>query len=203
MRRAAAEGTILMKIEEYFDNIIKECQAIFEKKLLDYGPTWLVFRWLSLTDQIWIKLKRLRTLEGTAEPLVEDTPLSEYRGVINYCLIGLMKAEGALPADDAVLDDPSLLPGLDPTAILARYTAAAAAARVLMLRKNHDYGEAWRSMAVSSVTDQMLIKVLRVKQLLTNRRTVPDSDNITAQLSDVLNYCVFSIWLKEKGTHPA
>jgi hypothetical protein len=183
-------------MEALFDETLGVCRAIFEKKLLDYGPTWLVFRWISLIDQIWIKLRRLRTLEQSDTPArVADTPADEYHGVINYCVIGLMKASGALPGDDAVLEDPDLLRTHNAAALLACYDDAAAQARALMLRKNHDYGDAWRGMAVPSITDQMLIKTLRVKHILLTCRTVPEADGIAAQLSDMVNYCLFSLAL--------
>ncbi|MDR2670258.1 MAG: DUF1599 domain-containing protein [Oscillospiraceae bacterium] len=185
-----------MSMETLFDETLGVCRAIFTEKLLDYGPTWLVFRWVSLIDQIWIKLRRLRTLEQADTPAqVADTPADEYHGVINYCVIGLMKASGALPGDDAVLADPALLHARDTAALLACYDGAAACARALLLRKNHDYGGAWRGMAVPSITDQMLVKTLRIKHILLTRRAVPEPDGIAAQLSDILNYCLFSLAL--------
>jgi hypothetical protein len=194
---SAAGEWMCVPMDDLFDRTLGVCRAIFEKKLLDYGPTWLVFRWVSLVDQIWIKLRRLRTLEQSDTPArVADTPADEYCGVINYCVIGLMKASGALPADDAALADPTLLHTCDTAALLACYDGAVAQARALMLRKNHDYGDAWRGMAVPSITDQMLIKTLRVKNILLARRAVPEADGIAAQLSDIFNYCLFSLALQ-------
>lgn len=192
------QGEGRMNIETRFDETVSACRAIFEKKLSAYGPTWLLFRWPSLIDQLWIKLKRLRTLEeSTGSRLVEDTPADEYRGLINYCLIGLMKAGGTLPSPEDALESPSLVLDGDPMEYLRAYDAAAAEARALLARKNHDYGDAWRGMAVESVTDQMLIKALRLKHILQKHRDVPEADGIAAQLSDILNYSVFSLILRE------
>ncbi|MDR3207868.1 MAG: DUF1599 domain-containing protein [Oscillospiraceae bacterium] len=179
-----------------FDRTLGECRGIFASKLMDYGPTWLVFRWVSLVDQIFIKLTRLRTLEETGgDRLVEDTPGDEYRGVINYCLVGLMKWEGRLPAGADVLAGPEGLDAVPAADILAAYDRAAAQAKALLARKNHDYGEAWRSMAPASITDQMLIKTLRLKHMLASDRQLAEANSLPAQLMDILNYCLFGIEL--------
>jgi len=177
-----------------FEIILTSCRAIFEKKLLDYGPTWLVFRWVSLADQIFIKLSRLRSLEESpGERKIEDTPRDEYYGIINYCLIGLMKEEGVLPLPEDVLQEPGLLDTVPSGYILARYDAARDRATALLEKKNHDYGEAWRGMATASITDQMLIKIFRIKHMLGSGRTVHADDDLPAQLMDILNYSLFAL----------
>lgn len=187
-----------MSIETLFDQTIAHCRAIFADKLSDYGPTWLVFRWLSLIDQIYIKLGRLRTLEeNNGEHLVEDTPQQEYYGVINYCLVGLIKETGELPSPEDVLANPDLLASISPECILTHYDNAALRVLALLVRKNHDYGDAWRSMAVSSITDQMLIKTLRIKHMLSSGLALEEANSLPAQLMDILNYCLFSLLLLE------
>ncbi len=184
----------LPTIDAAFDAVILRTRAIFARKLADYGPTWLLFRPTSLLDQIWIKLKRLRTLEET-ENLVGDTPEDEYFGIINYCLIGLLRDDPALPDTDTCVDDTERL-RLPQETVLRAYDAATARARALLIQKNHDYGSAWQSMAVSSITDQMLIKIMRTRHLLEEQRRVPDPDSWQAQLCDTLNYCLFSLLLR-------
>ena len=187
-------------MEKSFEKILTDCRAIFEKKLRDYGPTWLIFRWISLVDQIFIKLSRLRALEESGgERRVADTPRDEYYGVINYCLVGLMKDESMLPPPEEILRNPAVLDNLPLDAILARYDAATARALSLMEQKNHDYGAAWQGMAVTSITDQMLVKVLRMKHILTSNRTLPAADSLPAQLMDILNYCLFALMLSKAG----
>ena len=181
-----------------FSPTLAQCRVIFHKKLLDYGPTWLIFRWPSLIDQIFIKLSRLRALEESGGVRrVDDPPADEYYGIINYCLIGLMKDEGQLPGEDHLLQNPDALTELPSGNIMARYDDAAARALSLLDRKNHDYGEAWRGMAVSSITDQMLIKVLRMKHILGSGRAMDKDDDLPAQLMDVLNYCLFALALTD------
>jgi len=182
-----------------FDQSLAQCRAIFEKKLLDYGPTWLIFRWPSLADQIFIKLSRLRALEESGgKRRVADTPRDEYYGVINYCLVGLMKDAGLLPIPEAILHETSLLDNLPPAEIMGQYDDAARKALTLLSQKNHDYGEAWRGMAVTSITDQMLIKILRIKHMLSADRALEEADSLPAQLMDILNYSLFSLALTEE-----
>ncbi len=187
-----------MSMEAAFDNTVAACRSIFKSKLQDYGPTWLVFRWPSLIDQIFIKIGRLRTLEESdGTRMVEDTPQQEYYGIINYCLVGLMKEAGRLPAPEEILADPARLSDIPEGDILRQYDAAADRVKTLLLQKNHDYGDAWRSMAVKSITDQMLIKVLRIKHMLRSDRQVEAADSLPAQLMDILNYSLFSLLLLE------
>ncbi|MCL2747590.1 MAG: DUF1599 domain-containing protein [Oscillospiraceae bacterium] len=182
-----------------FERILADCRGIFQEKLLDYGPAWLAFRWLSLVDQIYIKLCRIRALEEAPdERMVADAPRDEYLGIINYCLVGLMKDEGTLPTAEAVVREPSVLESLDCGDILGRYDAAASRALGLLAKKDHDYGAAWRGMAVSSITDQMIVKILRVKHILDSPRRLAAADSLPAQFMDILNYCLFSLILIEE-----
>ena len=180
------------------EKIIAACRTIFSEKLLDYGPVWLVFRWISLTDQIFIKLCRLRSLEeADGQRQVADTPEDEYRGIINYCLIGLMKDGGHLPSPEEVLQNPNLLDDLPPDDILCHYDAQVSRALLLLSQKNNDYDSAWRGMALPSITDQMLMKILRVKHILSSPRELESVDSLPSQLTDILNYSIFSLLIAE------
>ena len=177
-----------------FAALLAECREVFNRKLLDYGPVWLVFRRVSLADQVFIKLCRLRSLEEAPESRrVEDTPRDEYIGIVNYCIMALMKEEGGLPPPQDVLENPRLLESLPLADILRSYDGAAARAGELLERKNHDYGEAWKDMDVRSITDQMLVKILRIKHMLSSRREMAKADSLPAQFMDILNYSLFSL----------
>ncbi len=177
-----------------FEEIIGRAKAVFCSKGLDYGPTFLLLRWPSLLDQIWIKLCRLRTLEELCDKArVTDRPEDEYLGIINYGVMGCMKAGGALPGDAQVMEEPSLLDGISQETLSCLYDEAAQAARALMEAKNHDYGGAWRSMELRAITDLMLIKVQRCRHIAAGTRQMAEADDLTAQLLDIINYCVFSL----------
>ncbi len=184
----------MISVDTAFDRAVGQARAIFARKLADYGPTWLIFRFESLLDQIWVKLKRLRTLEQ-APNLVGDPVEDEYLGIINYCLIGLFRDDPALPDSDAAVEDPALLADVSNDAVLAAYDKQAQAARALLVRKNHDYGNAWHDMTPASITDQMLIKITRARHLWRENREVHENDSWKAQLTDTLNYCVFAMIL--------
>lgn len=172
-----------MNTTEEFEAVIAICRELFAKKLHDYNTAWRLMRLPSLTDQIFIKASRIRTLETTGVALVDEGVVSEFIGIVNYCLIALIQQE--LPETTTV--------DLDADEALARYDRHAAASVELMCRKNHDYGEAWRLMRVTSYTDLILMKVFRTKQIeeLEGRTLV--SEDTAANYRDMMNYAVFGL----------
>ena len=166
-----------------FDEQIKKCRDIFQKKTHDYGTSWRVLRPKSLTDQLYIKAQRIQTLEEKQTQMVEDNIEGEFIGIINYAIMGLIQME--LPAET-----PLELPENDAVNLYDRY---ASMIKDLMLAKNHDYGEAWRSMRVSSFTDLILMKLLRIKQIEDNQGKTLISEGIDAGYMDIVNYSIFAL----------
>ncbi len=159
------------------------CKTLFLKKTRDYGTAWRVLRLSSITDQIFIKAQRIRTLEEKKVSKVGDSIRSEYIGIVNYCLIALIQS--SLSADE-----PAEL-GIERVTELFEHHAAVT--QELMLAKNHDYGEAWRDMRISSLTDLILMKLLRVKQIEDNQGKTVASEGVEANYQDMINYAVFAL----------
>ena len=174
--------------EDQFKDTVSECRSLFEKKLHDYGASWRILRPSSLTDQLYIKAKRIRSLEIKKESLVGEGIRPEFIALINYGIIGLIQlARGFADSVD-----------ITPAEALGLYDHYAAEALELMIRKNHDYDEAWRSMRVSSYTDLILTKIERIKEIEDLPGQVLVSEGIDANYMDVINYAVFgAIKLKE------
>lgn len=172
-----------------YDAILARCLQLFQDKTADYGTAWRILRPPSLTDQIFIKANRIRTLQETGTARVDEGIEPEFMGIINYGLIAQIQC--ALTADA-----PMELP-VD--AAVAAYRQAAESTRQLMLDKNHDYGEAWRDMRVSSLTDLILMKVLRVKQIEDNEGKTRVSEGVVANYQDMVNYAFFALILLEEG----
>ncbi|HHT52233.1 MAG: DUF1599 domain-containing protein [Bacteroidales bacterium] len=171
-------------IEEY-NQVVTRCRELFEKKAKDYGTAWRVLRTPSLTDQIFIKAQRIRSIEEKGVAKVEEGVIPEWIGIINYCVMALIQLEkGVLNA-----------PEENETAehILSLYDHYIQEAQSLMLNKNHDYDEAWRQMRVSSLTDIILMKLLRVKQIEDNEGKTLVSEGIAANYYDMINYAVFAM----------
>ena len=168
---------------EQFEEIKKICRTIFEKKMLDYGTSWRVMRPMSLTDQIYIKAKRIRTLEvnGIDFAAVNEGIEPEFIGIVNYCAMALIQME--------------LGPGesLPPAQALELYEKAVNSATSLMVNKNHDYDEAWREMRVSSFTDIILQKLMRTKEIESNHGKTIISEGIDANYRDIINYAIFAL----------
>lgn len=173
----------MSKTVEQYTNIIAKCREIFEKKTTDYGTAWRILRTSSLTDQIFIKAQRIRTIQETGENKVGEAIEGEFVAIINYCVMAIVQLE---KNDELELE----LPPEDALAIFDSYTQKALD---LMLQKNHDYGEAWRDMRVSSLTDLILMKLLRVKQIEDNKGKTLISEGIDANYYDMLNYAVFAL----------
>lgn len=166
-----------------YDSVIKRCQDLFIKKTTDYGTSWRIMRLPSVTDQLFIKAKRIRTLEETKVSKVGDSVVDEYIAIVNYCVIGILQID---------LDTEENM-NLAPEVVLNRYTKAVAETKSLMYAKNHDYGEAWRDMRIESMTDLILMKINRVKQIETNDGVTIASEGIRANYQDMLNYAVFAL----------
>ena len=175
-------------IAEY-DSIIKKCEDIFAKKMKDYGSAWRILRISSLTDQVFIKAQRIRSIEQKGEQKVDEGVASEFVGIVNYAIIGLVQLE---------LGVSELAEEMDYNKVMNIFNKHANTAKELMIAKNHDYGEAWRDMRVSSLTDLILQKILRVKQIEDNHGATLISEGVDANYLDMLNYAVFALIKLEK-----
>ena len=176
---------------QQYDTAVKLCREIFLKKTTDYGTSWRVLRTISVVDQIYIKAKRIRTIQETGSQKIDDDIASEFKGILNYGVVGLMQME--LKADE--VED------LDVHTVQHLYDKVIANAKALMENKNHDYGEAWRDMSQESFTDLILSKLLRIKQILTNKGQTLISEGIDANYYDIINYAVFALILISEGKH--
>ena len=171
----------LTKTQQEFQDVLEECRSLFEKKLHDYGASWRILRPSSLTDQLFIKAKRIRSLEITGESLVGEGIRPEFIALINYSIVGLIQLEkGFVDSVDMTPDE-----------ALALYDCYAKEAYELMIKKNHDYGEAWRDMRVSSYTDLILTKIERIKEIEDLGGATLVSEGIDANYMDIMNYAVF------------
>ena len=160
-----------------------KCKALFENKMTDYGCAWRILRPTSLTDQIFIKAQRIRTLQQLDEKKVDEGEDAEFIGIVNYSIMALIQLELGV-ADQ---------PDLSNEEVMAHYTKHASITQGLMERKNHDYGEAWRDMRVSSLTDLILQKLLRVKQIENNQGKTLVSEGLDANYQDMINYALFAL----------
>lgn len=179
-----------------FQDIITQCHELFKKKMKDYGATWMFFRYESIADQLWIKIRRVRVLEeNNDDSLVGEGRGEEFIGIINYAIIALMrlKMPELFPETERVMENTAVLDGISPEAAANAYQKIAQEAAALMVKKNHDYGDAWKSMSRAAVTDQIIIKIFRIKNILKNGGKVQVSENIDAQFFDIINYCVFAL----------
>ncbi len=168
---------------QQYDTVFNYCRDLFLKKMKDYGCAWRILRPSSITDQIFIKAQRIRSIESTGVQKVNDDISSEYVGIINYSIIGLIQLElGISNASDLSYDDVHKL-----------YDKYYQITKQLMIDKNHDYGEAWRDMRVSSLTDLILMKIFRVKQIEDNLGKTTVSEGIDANYMDMINYSVFAL----------
>ena len=180
-----------MNTEEQYDEIIAACRNTFLKKTADYGTSWRVYRTISVADQIYIKAKRIRNIQEGIAQKIDDDIKSEFAGILNYAIIGLIQLE-------INNDDPE---DLDVTIVKELYDHKATMAKALMKDKNHDYGEAWREMSQESFVDLSLAKVLRIKHIIGNKVVTLVSEGVDANLFDILNYAVFGLILIDEGKH--
>lgn len=166
-----------------YDKIITKCRDLFNRKMKDYGSAWRILRLPSLTDQIFIKAQRIRSLQENEIQKVDEGQVSEFIGIINYCIMALIQLEKGI-ADQ---------PDLSPEEASKLYDKQISVTKNLMMNKNHDYGEAWREMRVSSLTDLILQKLLRVKQIEDNKGKTLVSEGVDANYQDMINYAVFAM----------
>jgi hypothetical protein len=171
------------KTTTQYDTAISLCKDIFIKKMKDYGTAWRILRTSSITDQIFIKAQRIRNIEDKGIQKVNENVRSEYIGIVNYSIIGLIQL--ALKNDSRI--------ELPSDEVSRLYDSYSNEARSLMENKNHDYGEAWRDMRVSSLTDLILMKLLRMKQIEDNKGETIISEGLDANFHDMINYAVFAL----------
>ena len=166
-----------------YDAVVQVCQDLFSKKMKDYGCAWRILRLPSLTDQIFIKAQRIRGLQQNAVQKVDEGAATEFVGIINYCVMALIQIEkGVVEQPDLSFED-----------AVALYSDKIAVTKQLMMDKNHDYGEALRDMRVSSLTDLILQKLLRVKQIEDNAGHTLVSEGIDANYQYMINYAIFAL----------
>jgi len=166
-----------------YNEVIDTCRSLFQKKMKDYGSAWRILRLPSLTDQIFIKAQRIRGLQQNKHQRVDEGQVSEFIGIINYCVMALVQLE------KGVVEQPDI----EAAEALELYDKKIAATKQLMMDKNHDYGEAWRDMRVTSLTDLIIQKLLRVKQIEDNQGKTLVSEGIDANYQDMINYAVFAM----------
>ena len=171
--------------EKEFHAVLAQCRRLFNDKMKDYGPSWRILRTPSITDQIFIKVKRIRTLQTTAERLVDEGIEPEFIGIVNYAVMGIIQLQLG------VVDQPDL----SQEKAMALFDKVTNEAYELMTRKNHDYSEAWRDMRVSSITDLIMSKVLRTKSIEDHGGKTLVSEGLDANYYDMINYAVFALIL--------
>ena len=173
---------------QQYDAIIKICRDLYSKKMTDYGSAWRILRLPSLTDQLFIKAQRIRGLQENEVRKVDEDETSEFIGIINYAIMALIQLDKGV----------ALQPDLKVNEAIKLYNEKVELTKELMQNKNHDYGEAWRDMRVSSLTDLILQKILRVKQIEDNKGKTLVSEGIDANYQDMINYAVFALILIKK-----
>jgi len=173
----------MQQTSKQYDNAIEKCRSLYINKLKDYGSAWRILRLPSLTDQIFIKAQRIRQLQQNNTRKVDEGEVSEFIGIINYSIMALIQLEKGIVEQ----------PDLETEEAIKLYDKHVAVTKQLMEDKNHDYGEAWRDMRVSSLTDLILQKLLRVKQIEDNKGKTIVSEGIDANYQDMVNYAVFAL----------
>jgi hypothetical protein len=176
------------KTADQYRKVILKCRSIFEKKGKDYGTAWRILRVSSLTDQLFIKAQRIRTIQETGENKVGESIENEFVAIVNYCVMGLVQLELGAATEEMSIED-----------AIERYDEKTKASFELMEKKNHDYGEAWRDMRISSLTDLIMMKILRTKQIEDNQGKTLISEGIDANYLDMLNYAVFALIKFDEG----
>ncbi|WGH76963.1 DUF1599 domain-containing protein [Tenacibaculum tangerinum] len=173
----------MQNTSKQYDAVVEECRNLFVKKMSDYGSAWRILRLPSLTDQIFIKAQRIRQLQEHTERKVDEGEKSEFIGIINYSVMALIQLELGVVEQ----------PDLNTEKATDLYNKHIKITKELMENKNHDYGEAWREMRVSSLTDLILQKLLRVKQIENNQGKTLVSEGIDANYQDMINYAIFAM----------
>ena len=179
------------KTSQQFDSVVKQCKDIFIKKMVDYGSAWRVMRNTSIVDQIFIKTQRIRTIDDKGTQKVKVDIGSDYIGIVNYSIIGLIQLELKNdPRHDITVEEAGKL-----------FDKFSSQAKSLMENKNHDYGEAWRDMRISSFTDLILMKLLRIRQIEDHKGKTLISEGIDANYADTINYAIFALIKLEEKEH--
>lgn len=173
----------MQETSKQYDEVVNTCRSLYIKKLSDYGAAWRILRLPSLTDQIFIKAQRIRQLQQNTTRKVDEGEVSEFIGIINYCVMALVQLEKGVAAQPDISNEEAV----------TLYDEQIAITKQLMENKNHDYGEAWRDMRVSSLTDLILQKLLRVKQIEDNQGETLVSEGIDANYQDMINYAIFAL----------
>jgi hypothetical protein len=186
-----AEFPVMSATNTQYDQAVTACKEIFIKKASDYGTSWRVLRIISIVDQIFIKAQRIKNIQQVGEQLVGDDIASEFKGIVNYGVIGLIQLE---LNDESVEDMPV-------EKVEKFFDDKIGEAKKIMLDKNHDYGEAWRDMSQESFVDLILMKLLRVRQILRNDGKTLISEGIDANFIDIINYSLFALILISEGKH--
>jgi hypothetical protein len=172
---------------EQYNSAVQSCKDIFLKKTKDYGTSWRVLRPISILDQLFIKAQRIKTIQEKREQKVADDVMDEFRGMVNYSIIGLIQL---FLQKDAIEDLPV-------EQVEKWYDKEVETTKALMLRKNHDYGEAWRSMSQESFVDLILMKLMRMRQIIANEGKTIISEGLDANYQDIINYSLFAIIIDE------
>ncbi len=175
----------LMLTADQYDKVVSECRSTFLQKTADYGTSWRVYRTISIADQIYIKARRIRNIQEKKEQKISDGIKSEFEGILNYGIIGLIQLDFDNDETEQLAID----------AVAVSYDHKVVKAKTLMLDKNHDYGEAWREMSQESFADLILAKVLRIKQIVANEGVTIVSEGIASNYFDIINYAVFALIL--------
>ena len=175
-----------------YDEAVLSCRDIFLKKTRDYGTSWRVLRPISIADQLFIKAMRIRTLQEAKQQKVEEDKTGEFRAMVNYGIIGLIQLS---------MQDENVTEDIPVDQVKKWYDEKAAFARKVMLDKNHDYGEAWRDMSQESFVDLILMKILRIRQIVVNDGKTLISEGIDSNYTDIINYSVFALILIGEGKH--
>lgn len=171
------------KTKQQFEQVIDECRNVFKNKLKDYGTAWRILRTQSLTDQIYIKANRIRSIQIKGKKKVDEGFIPEFIGIVNYSVMALVQLDLGF----------SECADLDEEKALELYNKYIYQSRNLMFDKNHDYDEAWRNMRISSFTDIVLMKLLRIKQIEDNKGKTMVSEGLDANYSDIINYSLFAL----------
>ncbi len=182
------EPMTISKTSTQYDRVMSGCKDIFIKKMKDYGSAWRILRLSSITDQIYIKAQRIRSIEEKGKQKIEDGIDGEFIGIINYCIIALIQLElGSESNLEMSVED-----------VLLHFEMQVTESKRLMEDKNHDYGEAWRGMRTSSMTDLILMKLMRIKQIEDNQGATLISEGVSANYYDMINYAAFALIKKQE-----
>ena len=184
---------VMTTTNQQYDDAFRTCRDIFIKKTRDYGTSWRVLRTISIADQLYIKARRIRTLQEASQQKVGEDKAGEFRAMVNYGIIGLIQLSlGASAPEDLAEQEAGRL-----------YDLKMAEARTTMLDKNHDYGEAWRDMSQESFADLILMKILRIRQIVANDGKTLISEGVDSNFIDIINYSLFALILVDEGKHTA